>query len=329
VAREIVFVTGGTGFLGRSLVPSLVEKGFGVRALVRPGSEPGWEPGKHVEVVQGDVTDPASLSGAMDGCRYLIHAAALFRFWGREGDFFRVNLEGTKNIVSAAVEAGVSRIIYISTIAVVGIPKPGELIDESIECRPQTGYQRSKCRTERWLLSQARENDLPVVVLRPGAFYGPGSSYGFNRLFVIEAMRGWRVRVEGGERLIFPVYVPDVAAAAGTALTKAQIGQLYNICDRPYTHNQVNDIASHLLGIGTGRWNVPKWVILTLAWFMEQAARISGREPFYPLNLRHYVFNDWNVTSEKAARELDFIPTPIEQGLAATVDWLRSLEGNG
>jgi nucleoside-diphosphate-sugar epimerase len=123
------------------------------------------------------------------------------------------------------------------------------------------------------------------------------------------------------------VYVPDVAVAAADALAKARTGQLYNICGRPYTHNQVNDIASRLLGISPRRWDAPKWLMLTLAWLMEQAARISGREPFYPLNLRHYVFNDWNVTSEKAIRELGFTPTSLEEGLAATVNWLRSQKG--
>jgi dihydroflavonol-4-reductase len=324
VAGELVFVTGGTGFFGSSLVPALTKAGYRVRALVRPGSQPDWLPNEQIEIVSGDLTKPESFHSSLAGCRYLIHAGAYFRFWGKDADFTRINFEGTQNVVRAARAAGIARIVYISTIAVVGKPQPGALIDEDIECRPQTGYQRSKCRTERWLLAEAEESHLPVVVLRPGAFYGPGSRYGFNRLFLIEPMKGWRVRVEGGRRLIFPVYVPDSATAAAAALTRGRVGQIYNISDRPYSHNEVNQIASRLLGINPCRWNAPKALMLSLAWLMEQASRISGREPFYPLNLRHYVFNDWNVTSRKAAEELSFSPTPLEEGLAETVRWLRS-----
>ena len=315
--------------MGKSLVPLLVENGYRVRLLVRPESEFDWLPEEHVAIVKGDVTDAHGLKNALHGCRYLVHAAAHFRFWGEEDRFFRVNVEGTKNIVKAVLENGIERMIYISSIAVVGKPRPRVLIDEEAECLPQTPYQRTKYQTEGWLLTQAREAGLPVLVLRPGAFYGPGSRYGFNRLFVIEAMKGWRIKVQGGKRLIFPAYVPDVAKSVAAALKTGRVGEIYNSCDHPYSHNQGNTVASRMLGIGTWRWNAPKALMLSLAWLMEQAARISGREPFYPLNLRHYVFNDWNVSSQKAAEELGFVPTPLEEGLAETVHWLRAQEDLG
>jgi dihydroflavonol-4-reductase len=283
-------------------------------------------PDEHVEVVVGDVTNGSDLRDGMAGCRYVVHAAAHFRFWGDEGHFKRVNYEGTKKIVRTAKEIGVERFIYVSSIAVVGKPAPGEIIDEDAICRPQTPYQRTKYQTEQWVLDQAKQGELPAVILRPGAFYGPGRSYGFNRLFLIEAMKGWRVKVEGGKRLIFPAFVPDVADAVVNTLTAGRIGEIYNICDRPYSHNQVNEIASRVLGISPWRLNVPKAIMLALAWMMELVAKISHREPFYPLNLRHYVFNDWDVSNQKAVVELGFSPTPIEEGLAKTAAWLRTLE---
>jgi nucleoside-diphosphate-sugar epimerase len=294
--------------------------------LVRSGSDFSWIPAEHVEVLVGDVTNGNDLKEGMTGCKYVVHAAAYFRFWGDEEQFTRVNFEGTKKVVRAAQNHDVERFVYISSIAVVGKPEPNVVIDEEVCCHPQTPYQRTKYRTEQWVQDLARQGKLPAVILRPGAFYGPGRRYGFNRLFVIEAMKGWRVKVEGGRRLIFPVFVPDVARAVVKTLTLGRIGEVYNICDRPYSHNQVNEIASRLLGFSNWRLNVPKWIMLALAWLMELAAKISHREPFYPLNLRHYVFNDWNVSNQKAVAELGFSPTPMEEGMAETVAWLHTLE---
>lgn len=326
MARPVVFLTGGTGFLGKSLVPKLVAGGYRVRMLVRPSSNLSWIPDKQVEVYEGDVNNGKDLTTGMHGCRYVVHAAAHFRFWGDEAQFKKVNYEGTKKVVRAAQHNTVDRFIYISSIAVVGKPEPGVVINEEARCNPQSPYQRTKYQTEQWVQQQARLGELPAVILRPGAFYGPGRRYGFNRLFLIEAMRGWRVKVQGGRRLIFPVYVPDVAEAVEASLTAGRTGEIYNICDHPYSHNQVNEIASQLLGISKWRLNVPKAVMLGLAWMMELGAKISHQEPFYPLNLRHYVFNDWNVSNQKAVTELGFRPTPLVEGLAKTVDWLRSLE---
>jgi dihydroflavonol-4-reductase len=294
--------------------------------LVRSTSDVSWLPDEHVQVLVGDVANGNDLRDGMVGCRYVVHAAAHFRFWGDEELFKLVNYEGTKNIVRTAKEIGVERFIYVSSIAVVGKPEPGEIIDEDAICRPQSPYQRTKYKTEQWVLEKARRGELPAVILRPGAFYGPGRRYGFNRLFLIEAMKGWRVKVQGGKRLIFPAYVPDVADAVVNTLTAGRIGEIYNICDRPYSHNQVNEIASRILGISVWRLNVPKAIMLALAWLMELVAKFSHREPFYPLNLRHYVFNDWNVSNQKAAAELGFSPTPIEEGLTETAAWLRTLE---
>lgn len=262
-----------------------------------------------------------SVARAVAGCRYVIHAAGLFRFWGNPNEFEKVNVEGTFNVAKAAEVEGVARVVYISTIAVVGDPKPGAAITELTPCQPQDAYQRSKLVAEHALLSRAATGGLDTIILRPGAYYGPGSRYGFNRLFIEEPMRGWRVKVEGGRRLTFPVFVPDVADATIAALRQGRAGEIYNVCDFSVTHNAVNEIVSRILGISPRRFPAPRRVMIALAALMEASAKFSGREPFYPLNLRHYIFNDWEVNSGKARTELGFRPISLEEGLRQTVQW--------
>ncbi|GAB4577960.1 MAG: NAD-dependent epimerase/dehydratase family protein [Anaerolineales bacterium] len=312
-----LFLTGGTGFLGHHLVPRLVKQGYRVRLLVRrevPGT-----PAQGVEYVRGDVTNAASVQSGMAGCQYVVHAAGLFRFWGTEADFHQINVQGTRNIVQAAEQVGVLRLIHVSTIAVIGQAPPGQPITEMTPCHPLDAYQRSKLAGERVV----RETSLPTVILRPGAFYGPGGTYGFNRLFIQDPMRGVRIQVDGGKRLIFPVFVPDVAWAVTCVLQHPTAQGIYNICDQPRSHRDINRLVSQLLGISLFRLSVPRVPILAFAGLLEFLAHYTHREPFFPLNLRHYVFNDWPVSSARARLELGFQPTPIEEGLRETVMWYK------
>lgn len=323
MAGELIFVTGGTGFLGYHLVPKLVEHGYRVRLLVR--RLPDQPPPPGVEYVQGDVTEPRSMEAALEGCQFAVHAAGLFRFWGSASDFHRINVQGTANAVQAALRAGVSRFVHISTIAVVGAPPPGQPITEETPCTPLDAYQRSKLAGE----ARVRQASLAYVILRPGAFYGPGGTYGFNRLFIQDPLTGVRIQVDKGKRLIFPVFVPDVAWAICQALAVARPGEIYHICDRPYSHQEINQMVSRFLGISAFRLSIPRLPILALAALMEFLSHYTHREPFFPLNLRHYVFHDWPVSSAKARFELGFEPTPIEEGLRQTVAWYKQRRRGG
>ena len=326
MAKELVFLTGGTGFLGRHLVPLLLNSRYDVRMLVRQTSNVSWLPRGKVDLVYGDVTDKDFIMIAMKGCQFVIHAAAYFRFWGPREIFDWINVTGTKNVVEAAQKVGVKRYIHISSIAVVGNPQNGEPIDENVVCRPQDPYQHSKLTAERYVQTLTEREDFPALILRPGAFYGPGSFYGINRLFVVEPMGWWRVKVNNGKRLTFPVYVPDVANAIVFSLGTGRLGEIYNISGDSCSHEYLNNIVSNYLGISSFRFPMPYLPMIALATFLELAAKLSKREPFYPLNLRYYIFNDWNVISDKARNELGFVPTSLENGLRETVYWFKNMK---
>ncbi|MDY7077039.1 MAG: NAD-dependent epimerase/dehydratase family protein [Chloroflexota bacterium] len=320
-----VLITGATGFLGHTLCPYLVERGYRLRALVRPSSAWDFLRPLGVELAWGDIRDAEAVHAATEGCQAVVHAAGKFRFWGRRSDFFAVNLEGTKNALEAALRADVERFIYISTIAVIGAPRTDTVIDEAYPPTPWDDYQRSKLAAERLTLRYHQAYGFPALVLRPGAFYGPGSRYAFNRLFFEDPLKGLPVQVHRGKHVNFPVYIRDVAQGIDLALKQGQPGEVYNISGPSLSHREANDLVDRLLGYHIQRFNAPAWAMLTLARVWTWLSRYTGREPYYPLNLALYVFYDWKVSSDKAQRELGFVPTPFEEGAQATLAWYREM----
>lgn len=318
---ETVFVTGATGFLGRHLTPALTAAGYRVRALARATSDTRHLQDPAVEVVIGDVLDAASLQTHIAGCRYVIHAAGLFRFWGAREEFERVNVQGTANVVEAARKHDVVRFIHISTIAVVGQHPPDVVIDEAAQCQPADPYQRSKLDAENFVRMFSKAARLPAVILRPGAFYGPWGRYAFNRLFFEDPLKGLRIEVHGGRRITFPAFTPDVARAAVVALTRGRTGETYNVCGEPLSHREVNVTVSRLAGISALRLNISADLMLRVARWMTDQAERTRREPYYPLDMASYVFQDWRVSSDKARAELGHTPTPFADGARQTLDW--------
>ena len=319
----MILVTGATGFLGHNLVPLLVERGHQVRALVRPTSRYDFLREWDVELAFGDTRDAESVTAAMAGCDAVVHAAGKFRFWGRYAEFFGANVQGTHNVLEAARRAGVQRFVHISTIAVVGSPKPRTLITEDTLCDPSDDYQRSKLNGEALALTYHAEHGLPVIVLRPGAFYGPWGRYAFNRLFFEDPLKGLPLRIHHGRHITFPIFVPDLGRMIESALTQGRPGQVYNVCGPCLTHNEVNRIVGRLAGVRF--WlDAPGWGMILLAKTWTALSRITKREPYYPINLAPYVFCDWNASSDKARAELGLAPTPFEQGAQATLDWYWS-----
>lgn len=323
--QQTVFVTGGTGHLGHSLLPLLISSGYRVRALTRrPHSHP-WLHDLGVEVIAGDVENEALIYEAIQGCQHVVHAAGLFSFWGKQQQFERTNVLGSANVMTAALRSGIEKFIHISTVVVVGSPLPGRIVDETHPTAPVDPYQRSKLKGEQLALKHYREHGLPVVVLRPGAFYGPHSRYAFNRLFIEDPLKGIRIQVHGGKRITFPVYIGDVATGIRSALLKGNSGEVYNLCGETLTHREANRIVSEEANISKFRFNVPGWSMVALAHAWTALSEYTRVEPYYPLNMRSYVFNNWRVTSEKAARELDFKPISFREGVRCTLKWYREV----
>ncbi|PJF40533.1 MAG: hypothetical protein CUN54_04900 [Phototrophicales bacterium] len=321
----MIFVTGGTGFLGRHLVPALCRAGHRVRILTRHPAQNRWlDHYTDIEIIAGDLRDQDTLVKGMAGCRYVVHAGGLFRFWGASSDFEATNVIGTRNVLEAALDAEVERLVHISTIAVIGRPDKTAIMDETYPPRPVDAYQYSKLQAEQLVRQYHSEHQLPAVILRPGAYYGPFGNYAFNRLFFTDPMRGITMQVDGGKHIIFPVYIGDVAQGVLKALERGRDGEIYHISGEWISHKEAFDIIYEEAGLRWPRLPIPGWLGIFVAYLLTWLAAITKREPFWPINLRSYVYNDWRVSTEKAQRELGFVSTPFRIGVRKTLTWYRA-----
>ncbi len=322
---DTTFVTGGTGFLGRHLIPALCRAGHNVRVLTRDPAAHEWlKRYPRIEIVRGDVTDARSLVGALDGCTHVVHAAGLFRFWGSWDYFERTNVHGTHNMLNAAVGVPIKSFVHISTVALIGTPDPQRIVDETHPAQPADHYQQSKWQAEEAARAALRDHGVPIVILRPGAFYGPLGTYAFNRLFFRDPLRGIIMQVNGGRYITFPVYIADVAQAILLAFTRGRAGEVYNICGDSLTHREAFDIICAEGKIRFPRLTIPGWVGVNTARALTAFSALTRSEPFYPITLRSYVYNYWRVSSDKAKHELGFAPLDFREGARHTLAWYRA-----
>ena len=320
-------VTGGTGFLGAHVVRALLRRGRSVRCLVRAASRRTNLEGLDIEVVTGDVTDPASLSRAMAGVEAVYHCAADYRLYAVDPrELYASNVAGTENVLCAASRAGVRRVVHTSSVGALGLAPGGSSADETtpVEAASMIGhYKRSKYDSERIAESWAARG-LPVVIVNPST---PVGEYDIKptptgQMIVDFLNRRMPAYVETGLNL---VDARDVAEGHILAAERGRIGEKYILGNRNMTLKEILDALSRLTGLASPRLRLPHWVPLTAAAADTLAARLTGRVPRVPLEgvrmARHKMFFD----SAKAVRELDFPQTPVEEALARAVAWFREM----
>ena len=225
----LCLVTGATGFVGSAVARVLLKAGHPVRVLARPRSDRRNLKGLSVEIVQGSLEDAASLAAAVAGCRYLFHVAADYRLWVPDpGAMFRANVEGTRELMLAALAAGVERIVYTSSVATLGIVSDG-VADEETPSRAEDmigPYKRSKFQAEAVVRDLVAERSLPAVIVNPSTPIGPGDikPTPTGRL-IVEAAQG---RVPGFvDTGLNVVHVEDVALGHLLAADAGEIGRRY------------------------------------------------------------------------------------------------------
>ena len=325
---EKALVTGATGFVGSGVARALIAEGFAVRVLVRRQSPRTNLAGLAVEVAEGDLTDPASLRRAAAGCTAVFHVAADYRLWTRDAAaMFRVNVEGSRAVVLAAMEAGVSRIVYTSSVATLGIPSGGESGDETtpVAFADMIGpYKQSKFKAEEEVRRLIAEENAPVVIVNPSTPIGPGDVKPTpTGRMIVEAARG-RIPafVETGLNV---VHVDDVAAGHVLALRQGRVGERYVLGGENMALGDILAEIARLSGRRPPRVRIPHGAVLPLAVLAEAWARLipSAGEPFVTVDGIKMARKKMYFSSAKAARELGYAPRPARQALADAVAWFR------
>jgi dihydroflavonol-4-reductase len=319
-----VLVTGATGQVGNAIVRRLAAGGVEVRALLRSRSpEQASALPAGVQAVSGDVADPSSLRAALEGCTTVYHAAGIPEQWRRDvGEFTRVNVEGTRNMVDAALAVGVERFVYTSTddalVARAGVPFDDPVIDPG---PGQTPYQRSKREADR-IVSAALDRGLPAVFLHPSGLYGPAPflTRGLNDLIVRLAKRQVPLLLPGGMTL---VYSEDVADGHVLAATHAAVGSRYILTE---SHQPLLDIA-RTVAAHEPRAKVPAVMPLGVARVVstigEGVAELTGHPPMIPRSVLQFFARDARPTGARARKELGWNPTPFATGVQRTLAYFR------
>jgi dihydroflavonol-4-reductase len=320
-------VTGGTGFVGGALVRRLAAAGGGVRVLARPGGNRRLLEGLPIDVVEGDLGDDASLRRALHGCRRVFHVAALYTLWEPDRrHFYEVNVEGTRRLLRAAAEAGVSRVVYTSTVGALGIPADGRPGTEEtpVSLADMVGdYKRSKFLAEEVAREFAR-GGLPVVIVNPSTPVGPGDLKPTpTGQMIVDFLRGrmWAY-VDTGLNL---VDVEDVAAGHLLAAERGRIGERYILGGQDLALPEIFAVLGRLSGIRPPRLRLPVGAVLPLACCAEWAAeRLTGRPPLLAADAVRMARKRMFFDSGKAVRELALPQSPVEEALARAVHWFRA-----
>ena len=322
---DFALVTGASGFVGSAVARSLRARGMTVRLLLRPTSPLTNVEDLGCEIVHGDVRDRASMRQASRGARYLFHVAADYRLWARDPEEIVVNnLEGTRAVMEAALDQGVERIVYTSSVAALK-PIIDTPADERSRHTPESAigaYKRSKVVSERLVETMISDRGLPAVIVSPSTPIGPRDvkPTPTGRIIVEAANGQMPAFLDTGLNL---VHVDDVAEGHVRALEKGKIGETYILGGQDVSLKEMlGDIAS-LSGRKPPRVKLPRLPLYPLAFAAEAFARMSGKEPFLTADALRMAKHRMYFSSAKAARDLGYSARPYGEGLKDALSWFR------
>jgi nucleoside-diphosphate-sugar epimerase len=315
------FVTGATGFLGGELVKQLVGRGHQVAALVRSPEKATLLTALGVEVHAGDITDRESMRAPMRGVDGVFHVAAWYKVGLRDCAELadRVNVQGTRNVLEVARELAIPRIVYTSTVGVFGDTR-GRLVDESYFASGPfvTAYDRSKWVAHYEVALPMMTAGLPLVIVMPGAIYGPGDT---------SSIRDTLVRLLRGRLLVTPKgvtfcwgYVEDEARGLRQAMDTGVVGETYLLTGPVHTFQDAFDIAARIASRRPPPIHPPPFLMRgasSLAGLME---RWDLKPPYPAETLRLMAGTTWIGSSAKAQQVLGFTARPLEEGLRHTIE---------
>jgi nucleoside-diphosphate-sugar epimerase len=305
-----VLVTGGTGYVGRSIVRTLAREGHAPVVFARAASRSGL-PGR---LIDGDVRDRAAIDRAADGVDAVCHAAALVSIWRqRREDFDEVNVGGFQNVIEVCRARGLARLIYTSSF--LALPPAGHNVTIAAN-----DYQRTKVAALE-LARAAVAQSLPIVSMFPGVIFGPGTATEGNLVgrLVGDHLAGRLPGVIGADRLWSFAYVEDVAAAHVAALTKAEPGREYLLGGENVPQMRLFEILRRIRGTPLPR-RIPFGIATALACVEEARAALVSRPPLLTRGTVEIFRHDWPLDSRSSIDELGYRITPLERGVQSLLE---------
>jgi dihydroflavonol-4-reductase len=318
-----VFVTGGTGFIGGHVVRRLRERGDDVVAWVRSPGKGAPLAALGAELREGDLADRAALAAGMEGCDAVIHVAAIYEVGipaSERPAMYAANVAGTENTLGAALDAGIPKVVYVSTIGAFGNTR-GEVVDESYQHPGEsfTSYYEETKYEAHQIARRLTAEGLPCVIVQPGGVYGPDdhSAVGKQMLDFLDGRMPFVPFADLGMNM---VHVEDVAGGILLALDKGEVGESYVLGDEITTMRGLMEATAKVAGKRAPRANIPTSLLKVAAPLGPVIGKLMGQPP----NMRELISSSDGVTfwakQDKAVAELGFAPRGLETGLRQTFE---------
>lgn len=321
-----VLVTGGTGFVGSQLTAALVRRGDRVRVLHRASSDLiALNEIPDIEHVIGDILDGEAVGRAVQGCDLVFHVAALSSYWRAQRDaIYRVNVEGTRQVLEACLAARVPRVVFTSSVAAIGMRPDGRPADETTDfdrVSARLAYADSKHRAEA-VVGRLVKLGLDAVIVNPAAVFGPGDHHLISGSMIVEfARRGLPAVPPGG---LCVVDVDAVVQGHLAAAERGRTGERYILGGENLSFRQIAATICAVVGRPPSRWTIPGWVIPPAAFALDLFNRIKPGPPTVSGDQArlstHQVFFD----SGKAVRELDYPLLPFRNAVERAYAWYKA-----
>lgn len=322
-----ILITGSTGYIGSLLTLKLADQGEDIRILVRKDPELAAFNRPNIKIFKGDITDAGSLETAMQGVDKVYHMAAYARLWAKDPDTFqKINVEGTRNVMEAAWNAGVRKLVYTSTAGVIGPSSDKPMAEHDARIVGFfNAYEETKTQAEQVTMGYVNRG-LDVSIVNPARVYGPGLDTGSNpvtKIVELYMKRKWHVIPGNGEDVGSYCYIDDVVDGHINAMLKGGKGERYIFGGVNASFNELISLIRKHSGVKKKLYNLPFPVMSFVSHAMKTWSVISGTPPMItPDWVKRYDYH-WKLDSSKAVREINYNIRTLDAGIQQTVAWIK------
>lgn len=323
-----IFVTGGTGFIGWRLTERLISDNHDIVMISRNPLSVTSSGQKKVKILKGDISDKAIIVEGMKGCDLVFHLAAYTKPWAKDpGIISEINVKGTLNILEAAVECNVKRVVFTSTAGTMTSSSVSGPAGESSspDLHFSTQYEKTKLEAEGLAIEFCKKG-LEVVIVNPTRVYGPGKnseSNSMTKLIRLYLKGLWRIIPGDGEAIGNYVFIDDVVSGHILASSFGKPGEKYILGGSNLSFNELFRIIGESSGAARRMIKVPGAILRQVIYIMSLITRITGVPPLITMDWFEKYMKDAILSSDKAIQELGYSITPASEGISKTIGWLR------